>query len=130
MDYFIEAIKKYAVFSGRARRKEYWIFTLWATGISIVLALYGDLTQNSTLSLVLIYGYVAFMFIPSIAVSVRRLHDIGRSGWWIFINVVPFIGIIILLIFACTDSQPGDNQYGANPKGVGAAPTATPTTTS
>jgi uncharacterized membrane protein YhaH (DUF805 family) len=121
MNYFTEVLKKYAVFSGRARRKEYWMFTLWATCISVVLSLFGDLTQNNTLSVILIYGYIILILLPSIAVYVRRIHDIGRSGAWFFINLIPLIGPIISLVFLCTDSQPGDNQYGPNPKGVASA---------
>lgn len=128
MNYFIEVIKKYAVFSGRARRKEYWMFTLWATCISIILALFGDFTQNSTLSQILIGVYIAFILIPTLAVSVRRLHDTGHSGWWIFFGIIPFVGAIMLLLFFCTDSQPSDNQYGPNPKGVVATQVIAPPT--
>lgn len=105
---FFGAIKsvltKYASFSGRAMRSEYWwwaLFTLLWCWIPLV-----------NLLLLLIF------FIPSLAVAVRRLHDTGRSGWWVLIGIIPIIGAIVLFIFYCTDSQIGANQYGPNPKGV------------
>ncbi len=128
MDWFLEAVKKYADFSGRARRKEYWMFTLFTLLIEFGLAaagvLLGSAVSHSTGSsagfifLAPVYLFILAMIIPSLAVVVRRLHDLGKSGWWYFICFVPFVGGIILFVFMCLDSQPGPNLYGPNPKGV------------
>ncbi len=120
MNYFLEAFRKYAVFSGRARRSEYWYFTLFSM---IALAIFRTLDQSSgryndeTHSGTLESIYSLVVLIPTLAVGVRRLHDTGRSGWWLLINLVPVVGWIVNLIFDIQDSQPGSNQYGANPKG-------------
>lgn len=124
---FQEAIQtvfgKYATFQGRARRSEYWYFMLFVFCVNLVIrmlmAFVGD---NETLAFVL--AGIAMIFslgtlVPQVAVAVRRLHDIGRSGWFYLIGAIPFIGWILLLVWFCTDSQPGDNQYGPNPKDAG-----------
>ncbi|MDO0926384.1 DUF805 domain-containing protein [Streptomyces sp. TG1A-8] len=112
MNWFIEAFKKYAVFSGRARRKEYWMFTLFASIIYLVVAIAGAAVKAPWLVVV-----VALVFLlPGWGVTVRRLHDTGRSGWWILFGVVPLAGPITLLVFSCTDSETGANKYGPNPK--------------
>ena len=119
MNWYLEVLKKYAVFSGRARRKEYWMFFLFNLIITLVLALIDSLmgTFSPQAGLGLLSGlYSLAVLIPSIAVTVRRLHDTGRSGWWILIGLIPFIGGIVLLIFMVLDSEPGANQYGPNPK--------------
>ena len=107
MDYFIGALKQYADFTGRARRKEYWMFILIYMIINIVLAVLGLDAVSMLVGLVLL--------IPSISIATRRLHDIGRSGWWQLIVLVPFIGIIVLIFFLVQDSHDA-NDYGANPK--------------
>lgn len=112
MNYYTDVLKKYAVFSGRAQRKEYWMFFLFNTIISIVLILVGMLIRVSFLENL----YTLAVLIPSIAVAVRRLHDTGRSGWWILISLIPFIGAVILIVFMVLDSQPDTNEYGPNPK--------------
>jgi uncharacterized membrane protein YhaH (DUF805 family) len=112
MNWYLEVLKKYAVFSGRARRKEYWFFFLFNVIITIVLAVIDIVTGIGLLT----GTYLLAMFIPGIAVSVRRLHDTGRSGWYMLIAWVPLFGPIVLLVFLAQDSQPGQNQYGANPK--------------
>jgi uncharacterized membrane protein YhaH (DUF805 family) len=118
MDWYLEVLKKYAVFSGRARRKEYWMFTLFNVLISIVLAIvdrvlgFGENGGTGPLGAL----YSLAVLIPSLAVSVRRLHDTGRSGWWLLLGLVPCVGFIVLLIFMVQDSQPGANEYGPNPK--------------
>ncbi len=119
MSWYLEAIKKYAVFSGRSRRKEYWYFVLFNIVVSIVLgwidALLG--TRGSYAGAGLLSGiYGLAVIIPSLAVTVRRLHDIDRSGWWILINLIPLIGTIVLLVFAVSEGTPGTNRYGPNPK--------------
>lgn len=119
MNWYLEVLKKYAVFSGRARRKEYWFFILFNIIISIVLAVIDGVTGSFSAEegMGLLGGiYSLAVLIPSIAVSVRRLHDTERSGWWLLIALVPLIGAIVLLVFMAQDSKPGQNQYGANPK--------------
>ncbi len=113
MNWYLEVLKKYAVFSGRARRKEYWMFLLVHIIIVSVLGFLEGLAGILG-SLNAIYGLA--ITIPTIAVSVRRLHDTDRSGWWLFIGLVPLIGGIVLFIFTVQDSTPGENQFGANPK--------------
>src|SRR5919199_988886 len=119
MSWYLEVLKKYAVFDGRARRKEYWMFFLINVVISVVLiaidSLIGTFSRQTGVGL--LQGiYSLAVLIPSIAVTVRRLHDTGRTGWWILIGLIPFIGGIVLLIFMVLDSEPGTNQYGPNPK--------------
>jgi uncharacterized membrane protein YhaH (DUF805 family) len=113
MQWYLAVLKKYAVFDGRAHRAEYWFFVLFNVLISIALMVI-DVVVGTFGALGGLYGLA--VIIPAIAVAVRRLHDIGRSGPWIFISFVPVAGPIILLIFMVTDSQPGENQYGPNPK--------------
>lgn len=106
-------------FSGRARRKEYWYFTLFNIIIGMILVfidvMVGGFFPNVGMGLI---GsiYLLATIVPSIAVAVRRLHDIGRSGWWSLIVLVPFIGAIVFIVFMVLDSKPGDNQFGSNPK--------------
>ena len=119
MSWYLEALKKYAVFSGRSRRMEYWYFVLFNIIVSIVLGVIDGLlgTSGSYAGAGLLSGiYGLAVLIPSLAVTVRRLHDIDRSGWWILIGLVPLIGAIVLLVFALLEGTPGDNQYGPNPK--------------
>ena len=119
MSWFVEALKKYAVFSGRSRRKEYWYYVLFVAIISIVLnildGLLGTYERSAGVGLLSTIFSLAVL-IPSIAVSVRRLHDIDRTGWWVLISLVPIIGWIVLLVFHVQDSTPGTNRYGPNPK--------------
>ena len=119
MNWYIGVLKQYAVFSGRARRKEYWFFVLFNIIASVVLAMIDRMTGtfSADAGVGLLSGiYALAVLIPSIAVSVRRLHDTGRTGWWLLIALVPVIGAIVLLIFMVLDSQPGTNQYGPSPK--------------
>ena len=113
MKWFIKVITQhYADFSGRARRKEYWMYTLFYLIFSFVAGfLDGILTTNFISPL-----YILALFIPNLAVAVRRLHDTGRSGWWLLFGLVPIIGTIVILIFYLQNSSPGENQYGPNPK--------------
>jgi uncharacterized membrane protein YhaH (DUF805 family) len=119
LSWFIEALKKYAVFSGRSRRKEYWYFVLFVVLISIVLniidGLFGTYHRSTGAGLLSTIFSLAIL-IPSISVSVRRLHDIDRTGWWVLISLVPLVGWIVLLVFHVQDSTPGPNRYGPNPK--------------
>ena len=119
MNWYLEVLKKYAVFSGRARRKEYWFFVLFNLIISLVLTFIDSAlgTLNEETGYGLLSGvYSLAVLIPSLAVAVRRLHDTGRTGWWLLIGLIPLIGLIVLLIFFVQDSKPGENEYGPNPK--------------
>ncbi|MCU0843621.1 MAG: DUF805 domain-containing protein [Spirochaetes bacterium] len=114
MNYYLDVLKKYAVFTGRARRKEYWMFFLFNIIISFVIGFIDGLVGTvGILSIV----YALGMLLPGLGVSIRRLHDTDRSGWWLFISLVPIVGFIVLLVFLVSDSQPGENKYGPNPKG-------------
>jgi len=119
MNWYLEALRKYADFNGRARRKEYWMFILFYFLLAIV-AMFIDNTlgiADQTTGLGPIYGiYMLAMIIPSIAVGVRRLHDINKSGWWMFITWIPIIGGIWFLVLMVTEGKPGINEYGQNPK--------------
>jgi uncharacterized membrane protein YhaH (DUF805 family) len=122
MNYYTDVLKKYAVFTGRAGRKEYWMFVLMNIVVSIIVGIVGSIIGTKILSDL----YVLAVLIPSIAVGIRRLHDTGKSGWWILIGLIPIIGTIIFIVFACQDSQPGDNAYGPNPKGMSSTPPSAP----
>lgn len=113
MNWYIEVLKKYAVFAGRAHRTEFWMFTLVNYVIIIVL---GIIETAVGLVGVLTTVYVLAVLLPNLGVTVRRLHDTDRSGWWILIGLIPVIGWLVLLIFMVLDSTEGDNQYGPNPK--------------
>ena len=121
MNYYLKVLQNYATFSGRARRSEYWYFVLF----NIIFAFVAMIIDN-VLGIAMdgvgygpIYGlYVLAVFIPGLAVSVRRLHDVGKSGWFFFIVLIPLIGAIWLIVLMATDSNIGENNYGANPKGI------------
>ena len=115
MDYFIGALKKYADFNGRARRKEYWMFVLMYIILTIVLVFVESLLGLGIFSAI----FALALIVPSISIAARRLHDTGRSGWWQLISFIPLIGAIVLLVFLVQDSHE-DNEYGVNPKGVSA----------
>ena len=121
MEYYTGVLKQYTNFSGRARRAEFWMFTLINTIISLVLSGIdtavglGGMLQG-------IYGLLTLL--PSLAVACRRLHDIGKSGWWLLIGIIPIVGWIILIIWYAKDSDPGSNAFGANPKGMEAGAAA------
>jgi uncharacterized membrane protein YhaH (DUF805 family) len=118
MNWYLSVLKQYAVFSGRARRKEYWMFFLFNTIFAIVATILDNVLGIAVEGmgygpLYLIYCLV--VLIPGLAVFVRRLHDIGKSGWWFFIALIPIVGGIWLLVLVCTRGNVGDNQYGADP---------------
>jgi len=118
ISWYLAALKKYAVFSGRAQRKEYWFFVLF--NVLIVLALgfvegaLGIAPESDASVLGMLY--ILAVLLPIYAVSVRRLHDTGRSGWWILIGFIPLLGGIIFLIFMIQEGDVGQNAYGSNPK--------------
>ncbi len=121
MHHYINALKKYATFSGRAQRAEYWYFALFSTLIAIVLSILGGfipIGEQGSAGFWLIVIYYLFIIIPSISVTVRRLHDTNRSGWMYFIGFIPIIGGVWLFVLTVLDSTPEDNKYGPNPKGV------------
>lgn len=120
MEWYLAVLKKYSVFEGRARRKEYWMFALINA-----LVIFGLVILDETMGTgkvgdfgILTGVYVLFMLIPSLAVGVRRLHDTGRSGWWLLLSLVPIVGPLVVLIFNVLDSTPGNNEYGPNLKTV------------
>ncbi len=120
MNWYLGALKKYAVFEGRARRREYWFFVLFNLLVTIALIFIDAFmaTMNPQVGLGLLSGlYSLGVLIPSISVLVRRLHDTNRSGWWFWIGLVPLIGAIVLLVFMLLDGTAGDNDYGPDPKG-------------
>lgn len=113
MKYYTDVLKKYADFSGRARRQEYWMFFLCNIAVAIIVGIIDAVIGAN----MIIYGlYILAIIVPTIAVTVRRLHDIGKSGWWYFIGFVPVIGFIWLIVLAATEGNAGPNEYGANPK--------------
>ena len=121
MNWYVEVLKKYAVFEGRAGRQEFWMFVLFNLIISLALgiadAILGTRIGTGSSSTGVLGGlYSLAVLIPSLAVTVRRLHDTGRSGWWWFIGLVPFVGWIVLLVFMVLDGDAGANTYGPDPK--------------
>lgn len=126
MQWYVKALREYATFDGRARRTEFWMFVLFSSLFGLAaLVLDGIVSMMAGVPLpIFVVVYWLVMIVPSLAVTVRRLHDTDRSGWWYFIQLVPFGGIV-LLVFACTEGTPGPNAYGPSPKAVPAnhAPT-------
>lgn len=105
-------LTQYAGFSGRARRSEYWYFFLFNFVVSMVASVVDAALHSVVLGLIVTLGLI----LPTLAVGVRRLHDIGRSGWWLLIGLIPLVGAIVLIVFACTDSEPGPNRFGPSVK--------------
>lgn len=114
IEWYKKPFQKFLVFEGRSRRKEYWTFVLVNFVISLILGGSGGLLGTGTGTLSGLFSLI--ILIPSITVGVRRLHDTGKSGLWLLIGLIPVIGLIVLIIFMVQDSEPGSNQYGANPK--------------
>ena len=115
MEWYLKVLKQFADFNTRARRKEFWMFILFNLIASVVLGIIDGVVFGSQ-----ILGglYSLAIIVPSIAVGVRRLHDIGKSGWMYLIVFIPLIGIIWLIVLWATDGVAGENEYGANPKEV------------
>ena len=126
--YFIDTVKnRYAKFDGRATRSEYWYFVLFyfifsiiasAIDMSIINPMLGATPQEASNGGILQVVLALGLLVPSIAVGIRRLHDIGKSGWWLLIGFIPILGFLVLIYFYVQDSQAGENLYGANPKGL------------
>ena len=112
MEWYLGPLKKYAEFSGRASRKEYWLFALWNLPIMVVLGLISE---------TLFWLYSLGILLPSLAVGARRLHDTNRSAWWLLLSIVPLANIA-LLVFFCLKGTDGDNDYGPDPLALVAAP--------
>jgi uncharacterized membrane protein YhaH (DUF805 family) len=120
MNWYLKVLKEYANFEGRARRKEYWMFLLF-NSIFFITAIIIDNILGITYGRDIFYGpfytlYVLAVFIPGLAVSVRRLHDVGKSGWYYLIILIPLAGPIWFIVLVATDSNPGENEYGKSPK--------------
>lgn len=119
-NYYLNAIKDhYADFEGRARRSEYWYYTLF--NAIIMYGLFGMMFLGDGMIFMYFIAiiYALATLVPTLAVAVRRLHDVGKSGWFILIGLIPLIGGIWLLVLYVTDSLDGENEYGENPKGFG-----------
>ncbi len=125
MNTYVEVIKKYGDFKGRSRRKEYWIFLLVNVIIGFLIGFVFTLIGMPDVANIVALVYALLIAVPSIALTFRRLHDTGRSAWWLLLTLIPYLGAIVLFVFYALDSQPGDNKYGPNPKGV-AAPVPAP----
>ena len=116
----MKVLRQFSDFGGRARRKEYWMFTLIngliASALSLVDRMLGlnFVDESSFGVLYAIYGLA--VLVPGIAVAIRRMHDIGKSGWWLFIALIPLVGAIVLIVWLVKDGEPQDNQYGPDPK--------------
>ncbi|MDF2878808.1 MAG: hypothetical protein K0S30_1904 [Clostridia bacterium] len=124
MHSYLSVLKKYAVFNGRATRKEYWMFSLFNFLLVIVLGVLAALFAFSNYTAVFSCLYIIYLLyslgiiLPHLAVLVRRLHDIGKSGLWFFISFIPLAGMIWLLILLCTRGTHGPNQYGDDPQSL------------
>lgn len=113
MNWYLEVLKKYVVFSGRARRTEYWMFSLFNFIALILLAVIDGVLGTLPLLYMI---YCIGIILPSLAVTIRRLHDTNRSGWWFLISLIPLVGPIVLLVFLCLEGEKQDNRFGVDPK--------------
>lgn len=118
MEWFLKVVKNYTGFSGRAQRKEYWMFILFYMIFSTVAVIIDGVIGTPGV----LQGIVALgLFLPSLAVLMRRLHDVGKSGWFCLVSIIPLAGPIWLIITLAKDGDPGSNAYGENPKEIGGA---------
>lgn len=118
MEWYLEVLRKYATFSGRAARREFWFFQLWNLVASIALFIVDALLGTDTPELA--YGLLGTLYglgvlVPSLAVGARRLHDIGRTGWWQLIMLIPLLGLILLIVWWATEGEGGPNRFGPEP---------------
>ena len=121
MDWYLDALKQYAVFTGRARRRAYWMFVLLNFALFVILMGVDVYALGFTLGTgVLSTLYSLAITVPALAVVVRRLHDTNRSGWWLLVGLVPLVGGIVLLVFLVSAGTAGENSYGPDPRAVAA----------
>ena len=113
---YLEVLKKFKVFTGRARRREFWMFALCNFAIGAVLGILGRIPAIGIVFSIVSLLFSLAILIPSIAVGIRRLHDTNRSGWLMLLCLIPFVGAIILLVFCIQEGTSGENQYGPDPK--------------
>ena len=119
MGWFVAPLKRYAVFRGRSRRKEYWLFALFCLVVLLILSAADRATGtfDASTGVGLLTGvFYLVILVPTIAVSVRRLHDTDRTGWWALLSFVPVIGTIVLLVFAVLPGTRGSNRFGPDPR--------------
>lgn len=137
MKWYIHCIKNYANFKGRARRKEFWMFILFNIIFGIAISIldrilgtvytidYSEMYRNiegfNNMNFTYSFGYLYLLYnliiiLPALAVAIRRLHDVGKSGWWYFISFIPFIGFIWFIVLMCTAGNTYENEYGPDPK--------------
>ncbi len=121
MHWYTDVLKKYAVFDGRAARPEYWWFTLFSTIVAIVIGVVVAVAVSGGSGQVAADLYSLAVLLPSLGVTIRRLHDTNRSGWWILISLIPFVGWVWLIVLLCIASDSGPNRFGQGPSG-GQAP--------
>lgn len=112
MKWYLKVLRQYADFTGRARRMEYWMFVLVNSIIGVVLLILDSVLRTGLPGLL----YSLAVLLPSLAVGARRLHDTGRSGWWLLISIIPLIGTVVLIVFFATDGERAPNGYGPDPK--------------
>jgi uncharacterized membrane protein YhaH (DUF805 family) len=126
MQWYLHVLRQYTVFTGRARRTEYWMFTLVSVIIAIVLAVLDNLLGLAVIPGTGVLGliYSLAVLLPSLGVSIRRLHDTGRTGWWLLIGLIPLVGAIVLIVFLATPGAVGSNSYGPDPKASAVNPAA------
>ena len=117
MEWYFTVLRKYALFAGRARRKEFWMFVLISAVVVLVLGIVNELMGADVPALPVYYTLAVVL--PGFAVTVRRLHDTDRSGWWLLILLVPIVGAIVFLVFMATPGGEMANSFGASPKAVG-----------
>lgn len=116
IDWYKDALTKYIIIDGRSSRAAFWYFILANLLISLILLFADSILQNILGTNQLLRAvYTIFIFVPTVTLSVRRFHDIGKSGWWYLINLIPVLGFIIYLYFMCQPSQPSVNAYGPKP---------------
>lgn len=127
MEWALMPLKRYADFKGRSRRKEYWLFALLVFAVAAVLTLLGMATAGGatgeaglammTGPFALLIGLFALaIIVPSLAVQARRFHDQDKSGWFVLLNLIPYVGGLVVLVFMCLDGTPGPNRFGEDPK--------------
>lgn len=124
MKWYLKVLRQYADFGGRARRREYWLFSLFNMLVYVALVwlcfffapLLDDPTYTMVVAAILCGLYSLAVAIPGLAVAVRRLHDTGRSGWFILLALIPYLGSLILMIILMLGSKEGENQYGEDPR--------------